>query len=102
MGLRHERTQARNAWGASTAPVSPRRKQDSSPRLHMHVPQSPVGIPGARRDARVAALRRLSESTFTELRRGPSTSSTFVRRPGYYTTGLYGVRHFRSTCVSSR
>ncbi|MFE2942023.1 hypothetical protein ACFXKG_23670 [Streptomyces sp. NPDC059255] len=88
-----EKTRARNAWSASTAPVSPRQKQDSSPRLHMHVPQAPLGIPGAQRDAQVAALRYLRESTFTELRKGTLDQQyVFVRRPGYYTAGLYGVR----------
>ena len=88
-----EKTQARDAWRTSSAPVSPRRKMDSSPRLHMHVPQAPLGIPGNQRDARVAALRYRRESTFTELRRGTLDQQyVFVRRPGYYTAALYGVR----------
>lgn len=88
-----EKTQARDDWAASTAPVAPRQKQDSSPRLHMHVPQSPVGVLGTQRDAQVAALRYRQESTFTELRRGTLDQQyVFVRRPGYYTAALYGVR----------
>ncbi|NYD68486.1 twin-arginine translocation signal domain-containing protein [Agromyces atrinae] len=88
-----EKTQARADWAASTAPVSPREKPNTSPRLHMHVPQAPVGVPGSQRDAEVAALRYRQESTFTELRLGTLDQQyVFVRRPGYYTAGLYGVR----------
>lgn len=88
-----EKNQARQAWRTSTAPVSPRQKQDSSPRLHMHVPQAPLGVSSAERNARAAALRYRQESTFTELRRGTLDQQyVFVRRPGYYTAGLYGVR----------
>lgn len=88
-----EKTAARTAWASSTAAVTPRQKQDSSPRLHMHVPQAPVGIPGSQRDARTAALRYRQESTFTELRKGTLDQQyVFVRRPGYYTAALYGVR----------
>lgn len=88
-----EKTQAREAWRTSPAPVSPRVKQDSSPRLHMHVPQAPVGVTSAQRDAAAAALRYRQESVFTELRYGTLDQQyVFVRRPGYYTAALYGVR----------
>lgn len=88
-----EKTAARAAWASSSAAVAPRQKQNSSPRLHMHVPQAPAGIPASERDARTAALRYRQQSTFTELRTGTLDQQyVFVRRPGYYTAALYGVR----------
>ncbi|SDD70859.1 twin-arginine translocation signal domain-containing protein [Glycomyces harbinensis] len=88
-----EKTQARDAWRTSSAPVSPRQKQDSSPRLYMHVPQAPLGVTSAQRNARVAEQRYRQENTFTELRKGTLDQQyVFVRRPGYYTAAVYGVR----------
>ena len=86
---------ARAEWAASTVPVQPRAKQDSSPRLYMHVPVAPDGVTTAERDARIAQLPYLVDDDFTEAREGTLDQQfVFVRRPGYYATSMFGVRPY--------
>ncbi|WP_116952716.1 hypothetical protein [Jiangella endophytica] len=90
-----EKTAARAAWSVSPDPVEPRAKQDTSPRLYMHVPQAPAGVDADERDARVAQLPYLRDDTFTEVREGTIDQHVvFVRRPAYYLAGQYGVRPY--------
>ncbi|MBL0887576.1 hypothetical protein [Myceligenerans indicum] len=82
---------ARADWAASTDPVEPRAKQNSSPRLYMHVSQAPDGVTAAERDAQVAEQPYLRSQRFTELRTGIIDQQfVFVRRPGYYLGAMYG------------
>ncbi|WP_050761538.1 hypothetical protein [Beutenbergia cavernae] len=84
---------ARAAWAAETAPVEPRAKGDTSPRLYAHVPQAPDNVTAAERDDVVAALRPVAEPVFTEYRTGTIDQQLlFVRRPGYYLATLLGNR----------
>lgn len=88
-----EKQASRAEWAADPAPVTPRAKGDTSPRLWMHVPTAPDGVGTAARDYAMTQLRYVKESTFTELRRGTLDQQfVFVRRPGCYTASLYGVR----------
>ena len=87
-----EKQQSRVDWAASTAPVQPRAKQDTSPRLYMHVPVAPDGVTAAERDAQIAQLPYVAEDAFTQARLGTLDQQyVFVRRPAYYTAALYGV-----------
>lgn len=91
---REDRTAARAAWAASTDPIPARAKQDTSPRLWMHIPLAPQGPTQAQKDAGMSLLSHLRSSRWTRLR---STSVlamrfVFVRRPRYYAGALFGQR----------
>ncbi|WP_154792021.1 hypothetical protein [Occultella kanbiaonis] len=96
-----EKQAERERWAIDPEPVHPRGKQDSSPRLYMHVSQAPDGVSAAERDARLSELPYLHEDTWTEVKEGsligagrPAQHFTFVRRPSYYLGALYGVRPY--------
>ncbi|MDT0268591.1 hypothetical protein RM844_20095 [Streptomyces sp. DSM 44915] len=91
---REERAAERAAWAASTAPVPARAKQDTSPRLWMHVSQAPQGPTQAQKDAAFGLLSHLRSSRWTRLRSSPvlDTRFVFVRRPRYYAGALFGQR----------
>lgn len=91
---REDRAAERAAWAASSDPIPARAKQDTSPRLWMHVSAAPAGPTRAQKQAGQALLSHLRSSRWTRLR---STSVlgmrfVFVRRPRYYAGALFGQR----------
>ncbi|WP_116952717.1 hypothetical protein [Jiangella endophytica] len=87
------KTAGRTAWAADPAPVPPRVKGDTSPRLYMHVPRAPRNVAESERRALIADLRPGRDQVFTEYRRGTIDQQLlFVRRPGYYLAALLGER----------
>ncbi|WP_067226328.1 hypothetical protein [Streptomyces sp. NBRC 109706] len=91
---REERTAERAAWAAATAPVPARAKQDTSPRLWMHISRAPQGPTQAQKDAAFGLLSHLRSARWTRLRSTPvlDTRFVFVRRPRYYAGALFGQR----------
>lgn len=88
-----DKAASRAAWAASTDPVRPRAKGDTSPRLYAHVPNAPDNLGQSGREAIIASLRPVAEDAFTEYREGTIDQQLlFVRRPGYYLATLLGHR----------
>lgn len=83
----------RVAWAASTDPIEGREKQNTSPRLWMHVTEAPQSPLGTTRNSRIAALPTLASDRFTAARTGVlGMQFVFARRPQYYLASLYGQR----------
>ncbi|QDG68221.1 MULTISPECIES: hypothetical protein [unclassified Pseudarthrobacter] len=84
---------ARAQWAASTDPIVGRAKQNTSPRLWMHVTANAPLASAADRSAALAALPTIASSRFTEARTGVlGMQFVFVRRPRYYLASLFGQR----------
>ncbi|MFB4282763.1 MULTISPECIES: hypothetical protein [unclassified Nonomuraea] len=96
MTAREDLAEARAAWAASTDPVTPLAKQDTSPRILTH------GLNGERfpsrrqRAAAIANLPYLRSHDFVELRRDGGQDFLYVRKPGLYLGGYFGNRASRS------
>ncbi|WP_431926183.1 hypothetical protein [Nonomuraea jabiensis] len=96
MTAREDLAEARAAWAASTEPVSPLAKQDTSPRILTH------GLYGERFPSRrqraeaIADLPYLRSNDFAELRRDGGQDFLYVRKPGLYLGGYFGTRASRS------
>lgn len=84
----------RAAWAASTDPVPARKKQDTSPRLWMHIPNAPQGPTAAQKAAAIGLLSHQRSQRFTRTRASTVNSLrfVFVRRPRYYAGAMYGQR----------
>lgn len=98
---REDRAAERAAWTASADPIPGRAKQDTSPRLWMHIPRAPQGPTQAQKATALGLLSHLRSTRWTRLR---STNVldmrfVFVRRPRYYAGALFGKR--ASTYVSN-
>ena len=91
---REDRAAERAAWAASGDPVPARAKQDTSPRLWMHVSRAPEGPTRAQRQTALGLLSHLRSSRWTRLRSADvlDTRFVFVRRPRYYAGALFGQR----------
>lgn len=88
-----DKAAARAEWAADDAPVTPRAKGDTSPRLYDHVPKAPDNLTAAERESILSAWRPVAEDTFTDYREGTIDQQLlFVRRPGCYLATLLGVR----------
>ncbi len=84
---------ARALWAASADPIVGRAKQNTSPRLWMHVTADAPLAGAADRSAAIAALPTVASSRFTEARTGVlGMQFVFVRRPRYYLASLFGQR----------
>jgi hypothetical protein len=84
---------ARGQWAASTSPIVGRAKQNTSPRLWMHVTADAPLASSTDRSAAIAALPTIASSRFTEARTGVlGMQFIFVRRPRYYLASLFGQR----------
>lgn len=84
---------ARAQWAASAAAVEGRAKQNTSPRLWMHVTAAAPLASSSERAAAIAALPTVASSRFTEMRAGVlGMQFVFVRRPRYYLASLFGQR----------
>jgi len=84
---------ARAQWAASTEPIAGRAKQNTSPRLWMHVTAAAPLASSAERTAAIAELPTIASSRFTEARTGVlGMQLVFVRRPRYYLASLFGQR----------
>ncbi|MBT2229376.1 hypothetical protein [Nonomuraea sp. NEAU-A123] len=95
MTAREDLADARAAWAASTEPVTPLAKQDTSPRILTH------GLYGERfptrrqRAAAIADLPYLRSHDFVELRRDVGQDFLYVRKPDLYLGGYFGNRASR-------
>ncbi|MGG7462843.1 hypothetical protein [Plantibacter sp. YIM 135347] len=84
---------ARADWAASTTPVVGRAKQNTSPRLWMHVTAAAPLASSTDRAAAIAALPTIASSRFTDGRTGVlGMQFVFVRRPRYYLASVFGQR----------
>jgi hypothetical protein len=96
MTAREDLAEARAAWAASTEPVTPLAKQDTSPRILTH------GLYGERFPSRrqraeaIADLPYLRSNDFAELRRDGGQDFLYVRKPGLYLGGYFGTRASRA------
>lgn len=83
----------RSAWAGSSEPISGRAKQNTSPRLWMHVTAAAPFASAPERAAAIADLPVLASDRFTHARTGVlGMQFVFVRRPRYYLASLYGER----------
>lgn len=91
---REARAAERAAWSSATSPVPARAKQDTSPRLWMHISRAPQLPTQAQKDAGLALLSHLRSTRWTRLRATSVLSMrfVFVRRPRYYAGALFGQR----------
>ncbi|MDR8412477.1 hypothetical protein MTP10_27580 [Nonomuraea sp. 3-1Str] len=89
---REDLAEARAAWAASTEPVTPLAKQDTSPRILTHGLHG-EGFPSRRqRAAAIAELPYLRSDDFVELRKDRGQDFLYVRKPGLYLGGYFGER----------
>ncbi|WP_157988049.1 hypothetical protein [Jiangella endophytica] len=91
---REDRAAERSAWASSSEPIPARAKQDTSPRLWMHVSAAPAGPTLAQKQAGQALLSHVRSSRWTRLRSTTVLGMrfVFVRRPRYYAGALFGQR----------
>ncbi|MEU4328552.1 hypothetical protein [Nonomuraea dietziae] len=95
MTAREDLAEARAAWAASTEPVTPLAKQDTSPRILTHGLYG-EGFPSrGQRAAAIADLPYLASHDFVELRRDGGLDFLYVRKPGLYLGGYFGARASR-------
>ncbi|GAA2212208.1 hypothetical protein GCM10009850_076700 [Nonomuraea monospora] len=95
MTAREDLAAARAAWAASTEPVRPLAKQDTSPRILTHGLYDERFPSRRQRAAAIADLPYLRSSDFAELRRDGGLDFLYVRKPGLYLGGYFGERASR-------
>ncbi|MFI7709185.1 hypothetical protein [Nonomuraea sp. NPDC049480] len=96
MTAREDLAEARAAWAASTEPVTPLAKQDTSPRILTHGLYDERFPSRRQRAAAIADLPYLRSDNFVELRRDGGQDFLYVRKPGLYLGGYFGSRVSRS------
>ncbi|MGH3648027.1 MAG: hypothetical protein ACRDTM_12730 [Micromonosporaceae bacterium] len=92
MTAREDLAAAREAWAADPTPVSPARKQDTSPRILSHAIYGERFPSRHQKQKAIADLPYLKQSHFVELRRDLGQDFLYVRRPNLYLGGYFGTR----------